>query len=163
MVVVLVGSAIVEGPIKLAARETTPMPNSSILATIARLSFVFAKTMPTLPHEYTERRKAKNDADYVALYEAIMHDGTIEWWRRRPARYLYPGDGWRYWSMSPKRSDVNAWHPLYVSRHINRHRIEDTHIFLATGLFSLVPPQRPVTRFITYPDTPAPPGRAADA
>ncbi len=101
------------------------MPNHPILATIARLSFRFAKTMPELPHEYTERRRAADDADYVALYEAIMHDGVIQWWRRKHARYLYPGDGWVYWSMSAKRSDAHAWHPLAISRHINRQRIED--------------------------------------
>jgi hypothetical protein len=111
------------------------------------------ESMPALPHEYTERRKAADDADYVALYEAIMSQGVIEWWRRKPARYLYPGDGYRYWSMSSKRSDVNAWHPLRMSRHVNRHKLEDTHIFLATGLFTLEPPERPATRFINYPES----------
>jgi hypothetical protein len=129
-----------------------------ILAAISRLRFVSAKTMPHWPHEYTERRKAAVDADYVALYEAIMERGVIQWWRNRPARYLMPGDGLRYWSMSSKRSDVNAWHPLYVSRHINRHKLEDTHIYVASGLFSPEPPARPATRFIDYPESLPPPG-----
>jgi hypothetical protein len=93
-----------------------------LLATIDRLVFVFAKTMPHMPHEYTVREHAANDADYVALYHAIMQDGEVEQWRRKPGRYLYPGDGWRYWSMSSKRSDAEGRHPLWVSHHINRNR-----------------------------------------
>ena len=93
---------------------------------IARLEFVFAKTMPHMPHEYTVRKKAADDRDYVALYKAIMFDGTVQRYRGKAARYLYPGDGWRYWSMSSKRSDAYARHPLWVSRHINRNKIEET-------------------------------------
>jgi hypothetical protein len=53
--------------------------------------------------------------------------GILERWEphRKPARYLYPGDGWRYWSMSARRSDREGRHPLEISRHINRHRIEE--------------------------------------
>jgi hypothetical protein len=54
---------------------------SPILEVIARLPFVFARTMPHMPHEYTLRATAPNDTDYVALYQAIMRDGVIHWWR----------------------------------------------------------------------------------
>jgi hypothetical protein len=97
-----------------------------ILAVIERLSFQFAHTMPHWPHEYTVRRKADDDADYVELFEAIMRDGVIEFWkgtrkRSMPGRYLFPGDGWVYWSMSAWRSTgPEGRHPLAVSRHINR-------------------------------------------
>lgn len=121
-----------------------------ILARIARLRFVFARTMPDLPHEYTVRKRAADDADYVALYEAIMRDGVIEWWRNKHARYLYPGDGWCYWSMSSKRSDENAWHPLIVSRHINRYQIEERNKLIAVGLVSVTKPANAATRFIAY-------------
>jgi hypothetical protein len=107
-----------------------------ILAVIGRLAFQFAHTMPDLPHEYTVRRKAQNDADYVALYEAIMERGVIELWKGKIARYLYPGDGWRYWSMSARRSNREGRHPLEISRHINRHRIEETEKLRAAGLIA---------------------------
>ena len=88
---------------------------SDIRAPIGRLTFVFAKTMPHLPHEYTLRDRAADPADYLILYETIMREGLIHWWRRRHGRYLYPGDGWVYWSMSSKRSDAEARHPLWIS------------------------------------------------
>jgi hypothetical protein len=125
-----------------------------ILTVIDRLSFVFARTMPHMPHEYTLRDRAPNDADYVALYEAIMRDGVIHWWRRQHARYLYPGDGWCYWSMSAKRSDANAWHPLWISHHINRNRIEERPKLIASGMLSLERPDKPATRFMDYPAEP---------
>jgi hypothetical protein len=109
-----------------------------ILAVIARLSFQLARTMPELPHEYTVRRKAQDDADYVALFEAIMQRGVLERWgqNRKLARYLYPGDGWRYWSMSARRSDKEGRHPLEISRHINRHRVEEADKLRLAGLIS---------------------------
>ena len=108
-----------------------------ILKAISRLTFVVAKTMPELPHEYTVRRKAADEADYVLLFEAIQNDGVIERWEGKPSRYLYPGDGWRYWSMSAGRSDRKTGrHPLFVSRHINRHRLEETAKLRAAGLIT---------------------------
>src|SRR5580693_3989805 len=120
----------------IAPDERGQMPD--ILAVIGRLAFQFAHTMPELPHEYTVRRKAQNDADYVALYEAIMDRGVLELWGEKPkiARYLYPGDGWRYWSMSARRSNREGRHPLEISRHINRHRIEETEKLRAAGLIA---------------------------
>jgi hypothetical protein len=109
---------------------------AEILAVIGRLSFQFAHTMADLPHEYTVRRKAQDDADYVALYEAIMAHGVLERWRGKKARYLYPGDGWRYWSMSARRSNKEGRHPLEISRHINRHRLEETAKLRAAGLIT---------------------------
>jgi hypothetical protein len=112
-----------------------------VLAVIARLAFKFAHTMPELPHEYTVRRKAQNDADYVALYEAIMQRGVLEVWvpHRKIARTLYPGDGWRYWSMSAWRSDAEGRHSLETSRHINRATLENTNKLWAAGLIAEAP------------------------
>jgi hypothetical protein len=128
--------------------------SSPILGVIARLPFRFARTMPHMPHEYVLRADASNDADYVALYETIMRDGVIHWWRRQHARYLYPGDGWCYWSMSAKRSDADARHPLWISHHINRNRIAERPKLIASGMLSLERPERPATRFIDYPTEP---------
>jgi hypothetical protein len=64
--------------------------------------------MPHMPHEYTVRDKAPDDADYVGLYEAIMRDGVIHWWRRQHARYLYPGDGWRRSTFRQGRKKVRG-------------------------------------------------------
>lgn len=98
---------------------------------IKRLSFRVAASMPEIPHEYTLRLKTQCDADYVALYDCIMRDGQIGFWcgvrgqrsRSKPTRYLNPGDGYWYWSMSARRT-VKPYHegrhPLWLSHHINR-------------------------------------------
>jgi hypothetical protein len=89
---------------------------------------------------YTVRQEAADDADYRALHDAIRTHGVVEFWhsskvngdkpvrrgRGRPMRYLYPGDGWRYWYMSE----------LPHSRIINRNRIEDAERLRQQGLIS---------------------------
>jgi hypothetical protein len=87
-----------------------------LLAIISRLRWQLAKTMPELPHEWTHRRDAGDDRDFVLLFEAILRDGAIEWWRGksgryRKGRYLYL-DGWRYWTLS---SDPD--HRGIINRH----------------------------------------------
>jgi hypothetical protein len=48
-----------------------------ILVVIGRLAFRFAKTMPQMPHEYAVR-SAENEADFVALFEAVQAHGVRE-------------------------------------------------------------------------------------
>lgn len=102
-----------------------------ILAAIRRLDFVFAKTMPDLPHEYTMRRKARDLADYVLLFEAIHEHGVRERWRGRADPYLYPGDGWRYW---PARRHTELVEGRRLPTHINRNRVEDAERLREAGL-----------------------------
>ncbi len=111
-----------------------------ILDVIARLSFRVARTMPQIPHQYTVRQEAADEADYIALHKAISLEGVVERWhgRRvrgsnpidrgpgRPMRYLYPGDGYRYWYMSD----------LSRSKIINRNRVEDAQRLREEGLIS---------------------------
>jgi hypothetical protein len=111
-----------------------------ILVIIGRLPFRLAKTMPQIPHQYTVKQEAADEADYVALHDAIRTHGIIERWhggwvqgskpltpgRGKPMRYLYPGDGWRYWYMSE----------LPGSRIINRNRVEDAERLRQEGLIS---------------------------
>jgi len=91
------------------------MTQTSIRAAIESLSFRFARTMPEIPHEYVIR-SPDNEAVYVALFRAIMEQGVFERWDGRYKRYLYPGDGWKYWAMTTE---------LPASRVINRMKIED--------------------------------------
>jgi len=86
-----------------------------IRAVIESLSFRVARTMPEIPHEYIVR-SPDNEAAYVALFNAIMEHGVCERWAGRYKRYLYPGDGRKYWAMTTELQD---------SRVINRMKIED--------------------------------------
>lgn len=121
-----------------------------VLDVLPRLAFVYAKSMPDVPHEYVIRSRAAHDGDYVALYDCIMRDGVIGYWRGRqgkitncrPARYLCPGDGHWYWSMSPKRT-VKPYelgrHPLGISHHINRCTLAAWDVLVAKGWLSTGP------------------------
>jgi hypothetical protein len=90
------------------------MTSISIRAVIDSLSFRFARTMPEIPHEYVVR-SPDNEAAYVALFSAIIEHGVYGHWAGRRYRYLYPGDGWKYWAMTAE---------LQESRVLNRARIE---------------------------------------
>jgi hypothetical protein len=70
--------------------------------------------MPHEPHWYTVR-SPETEAAYVALWTAIETEGVRERYKGHRKKYLYPGDGWKYWHMGA----------LYQSRIINRMRIED--------------------------------------
>lgn len=118
-----------------------------MLEAIARLGWVFAKTMPEWPHEYTVRRKATDEADYIALWEAIMRDGVVMVWRGSPGPYLYPGDGWRYWDMRPKLGAKLEW-----SRHINRCKVEEVERLRGLGLVAdWDPAKKPVKPVLPKP------------
>jgi hypothetical protein len=91
------------------------MTVTSIRPVIDTLSFRVASTMPEIPHEYTVRN-AGNEAAYLALFNAIQEYGRTERYKGRPNKYLYPGDGWKYWAMTSE---------LGQSRVINRMKIED--------------------------------------
>ena len=71
--------------------------------------------MPEIPNKYTVRDEA-NEAAYVALFNAIAAVGVFERSRGRHKKYLYPGDGWKYWAVTSS---------VWQSRIINRMRVED--------------------------------------
>jgi hypothetical protein len=85
------------------------------LVIISQLPFRVAKTMPEIPHEYTVR-EPETEAGYVALFNAIQSGGVPERYKGRRKKYLYPGDGWKYWAMTTF---------LPMSYVINRMKIED--------------------------------------
>jgi hypothetical protein len=91
------------------------MLHIEILAAIEGLSFRFAKTMPEIPHEYAVRGP-ENERAYVELFEAIIRYGVFEIYEGRLKKYLYPGDGRKYWAMTTVLRD---------SRVLNRMRLED--------------------------------------
>jgi predicted TIM-barrel fold metal-dependent hydrolase len=117
------------------------IPNTKlreIREAISRLDFVFAKTMPHWPHEYTLRYRARDEADYVLLWQAIQEFGGISNWRGRPGPYLYPGDGWRYWDLTPK---MNA--KIERSSHINRAHLVHVKKLVEEGLVGEWKPKPP--------------------
>jgi hypothetical protein len=99
-------------------RQSEPLSEErarELRALIGRLAFRFAKTMPHIPHEYAVR-SPENEADYVTLAQAILDHGIYGYWGKRRYRYLYPGDGWKYWLMTTS---------IRQSRILNRARVAD--------------------------------------
>jgi hypothetical protein len=55
--------------------------------------------MPNAPHFYVVPTP-ENNTEYVRLFNLIAEQGVWEEWKDgRQYRYLYRGDGWKYWSM----------------------------------------------------------------
>jgi hypothetical protein len=63
---------------------------------IATLEFVFAKTLVHIPHWYVAR-KPENAERFFALREASKRHGVWGEFQGYRWRYLYPGDGHKYW------------------------------------------------------------------
>lgn len=89
------------------------------LALIEQLSFRVAfragKKMPQSEYTMRDRQDGARETAYVQLFHLIQADGVIEHWRGHKKRYLYPGDGYKYWAMM-------TFEP--ASRVINRMQIE---------------------------------------
>jgi hypothetical protein len=72
---------------------------------------------PQVPDAYTVRgRPPGNEPLFIALFEAIQQHGRDERYNRRKKKYLYPGDGFKYWAMVKDLADSTI---------INRMKIED--------------------------------------
>jgi hypothetical protein len=95
------------------------------LEIISRLSWRFAKTMPETPHEYTVRGKPEgNEADYEALYHDIQQIGVDERHNGRKKKYLYPGDGWKYWAMTTHLPSSHVLNRMLIKHDADRLRRE---------------------------------------
>jgi hypothetical protein len=77
---------------------TEPMTTDALRAFVEQSIWTFAKTMPKNAHEYTLRKKAKDEA----LFErVVMHIRARGYRKNFNGRgYLYFDlDGWQYWTM----------------------------------------------------------------
>jgi len=126
MGIILLGSPFLldppPAPVKLAPFPQPTFDAAPILRIIGQLAFHTAKPLdqrgnPQVPHAYAVRgRPAGNEQLYVALFNAIQQHGRDERWARRKKKYLYPGDGFKYWAMTTHEPS---------SRVLNRMKIED--------------------------------------
>jgi hypothetical protein len=119
------------------------MLENPALAVIARLSFRRAKTMPHIPHEYTVKKD--NPADYEALFHAIQQNGVDERWQGRIKKYLYPGDGWKYWTMTTHAPSSHILNRMLIEHDADRLRREGQVVRDAAG--------RPVVTARDAPDS----------
>ena len=79
-------------------------------------TWIFAKTMPTIPHEYCLRRNFESDADFVAVVQYIREQGVVEEWRTgRAFTYLY-FKGYKYWTMGEPIHMDGKPHTILINR-----------------------------------------------
>lgn len=79
---------------------------------LAEHRWIYAKTMPENPHEYTLREDWDEDL-FVRVVEYIREHGYESWYRKRRYIYLDAGEHF-YWTMGA---------PIAVTILINRKRI----------------------------------------
>ncbi len=80
---------------------------------ISEHRWIFAKTMPENPHEYTLRNTWKDDQDFVDLVKLIREEGIKEKYKKSYYTVLYINDH-KYWTMGA---------PLDVTILINRAKV----------------------------------------
>jgi hypothetical protein len=83
----------------LAARGPVSPPADEparVAGLLAVCPWVFAKTMPHNPHEYTLRRAWERDGDFVPVVQFIRFYGYVE-------RFPDPANGWPYVMMKVGR------------------------------------------------------------
>ena len=72
--------------------------NENIVSTILEQDWTFAKTMPQMPHEYSLRKKWKDEQDFIKAVLFIREHGYEKRFGSKTYRY-YDIEGMCYWTM----------------------------------------------------------------
>ena len=105
-------SDVIESTPHTAVKEPLSTDLNRIRSFIETHKWVFAKTMPETPHEYTLRRLA-NEEEFIFFVAFIREYGDTRKFKGRKYVYL-DVDGWSYWTMGS---------PLPATILINRARL----------------------------------------
>jgi hypothetical protein len=80
---------------------------------------------PQIPHAYTVRGRPPGDEPlFEALFHVIQQHGRNERFNRRKKKYLYPGDGYKYWTMTTHLSSTMIINRMLLADDIERLRRE---------------------------------------
>lgn len=60
--------------------------------------WIFAKTMPTMPHWYTLRKAWERETDFIKAVQLIRQHGIVKHFKGRPYTY-FQANGHEYWTM----------------------------------------------------------------
>lgn len=77
--------------------------------------FVFAKSMPKIPHEYTNRNTWEKDSDFVDCVLFIRINGVEERFFKRTYIYYY-ANGFKYWTMGNPVSFTDKTKTFIINR-----------------------------------------------
>lgn len=87
---------------------------------LKKANFIFAKSMPKIPHEYTHRESWDNDKSFCDLVLFIRENGIKEKWFGKEYVYLYI-NGYKYWTMGNPVSYTDKTKTFIL----NRVRVND--------------------------------------
>lgn len=76
----------------------------TFVASWSATPWIFARTMPQNPHEYTLRRSARNEV-FEAAVRYVREHGRMERFRGRPYRTWYFGEH-KYWTLGAPLADT---------------------------------------------------------
>ncbi len=74
------------------------MTDDEVREFIRTSRWIFAKSMPNVPHEYTLRKEVASDAEFVRFVQHIRGVGEVRPWGKYRNSYL-DIDGMSYWTM----------------------------------------------------------------
>jgi|HubBroStandDraft_4_1064222.scaffolds.fasta_scaffold115716_2 hypothetical protein len=120
----------VRSQVKLDPFPAPTFDAAPILALIDRLVFKQARAKnrwgrPQIPHSYVVRGRPPDiEALYVALFAAIQQHGRDERYSGRRKKYLYPGDGRKYWAMTTDLTTSGVLNRMLIEDDLDRLRRE---------------------------------------
>ncbi len=80
---------------------------NNVIENLRNAKYVFAKSMPKIPHEYTTRAMWHNDEAFNLAVKFIQNNGVPEQFWRKIYIYLYL-DGYKYWTMGNPVKETNV-------------------------------------------------------
>lgn len=69
-------------------------------------TYIYAKTMPKFPHEYTLKRYWTDYQAFIDAVEYIRNNGREEYFFKKKLIYYYASDGNKYWTMGAKSHET---------------------------------------------------------
>lgn len=116
---------------KLDPFPTPTFDAAPILRIIEQLEFRQARAKdrfghPQIPHAYAVRGcPPGNEPLFITLFQAIQQHGRDERYNKRKKKYLYLGDGFKYWTMSTHEPSTTIINRMKIEDDLARLRRED--------------------------------------
>jgi len=86
-------------------------------AAVKAQNWIFAKTMPTIPHWYCLRRNFVDQDLFFRMVDYIKAYHVVEEWNNRYYKYVYIGE-YKYWASDGKKNEADSdfWYSILINR-----------------------------------------------
>jgi len=89
------------------------LTRAAVTMILWKTQFTFAKTMASIPHEWSEKNEWHSEKLFKDIVVYIRNNGVKEKFHKKEFTYLYL-NGYKYWTMG---------NPLETTRIINRAKV----------------------------------------